>query len=222
MHSEPISAAHQFGLRAIGRQEGNEFPSNLDSNFVQSCSGQNTFLITGVDGEAIEVRGLGIYTQRNFVGFRHSVLFYPPGSTSRSSILERDFNLQVIRLRQFPVRSNLSALLISQDDILDAGSAIGLHLQGILAANDERTLICCRDTPLCRMCALQIEIGPSKRLISPKAIQFSVTASGKLADLNHMRIDYEATTCGIGERRQLNGGAVLGLHTHGKIMCQGG
>src|SRR5947207_14811487 len=72
------------------------------------------------------------------------------------------------------------------------------------------------------MCALQIEIGPSKSLISPKAMQFSVTASGQLADLNHMRIDYEATTCGIGERRQLNGGAVLGLHTHGKIMCQGG
>src|SRR5947208_4401485 len=106
MHSEPISAAHQFGLRAIGRQEGNEFPSNLDSNFVQSCSGQNTFLITGVDGEVLEVGGLGIYTQRNFVGLRHSVLFYLQGSRPRSSILERDFNLQVIRLRQFPVRSN--------------------------------------------------------------------------------------------------------------------
>src|SRR5437016_13954094 len=72
------------------------------------------------------------------------------------------------------------------------------------------------------MCALQIEIGPSKRLISPKAMQVSVTASGQLADLNHMRIDYEATTCGIGERRQLNGGAALGLHTHGTIICQGG
>src|SRR5437879_10760962 len=183
-------------------------------NFVQSCSGQNTFLIAGVDGEALEVGRLGIYTQRNFVGLRHSVLFYQQGSRPRSSILEGHFNLQLIRLRQFPVRSNLSALLISQDDILDAGGAIGLHLQGILAANDERTLIRCRDTPLCRMCALQIEIGPSKRLISPKAIQFSVTASGQLAYLNHMSVDYEATTCGIGERRQLDARAVLGLHTH--------
>src|SRR5438093_10942596 len=97
-------------------------------HFVQACSGQNTFLSTGVDGEAIEVRGLGIYTQRNFIGFRHSVLFYQQGSRPRSSILERHFNLQLVRLRQFPVRSNLSALLVSQDDILDAGGAVGLYL----------------------------------------------------------------------------------------------
>src|SRR6266576_1618589 len=191
-------------------------------NFVQSCSGQNTFLITGVDGEALEVRGLGIYTQRNLIGFRHSVLFYQQGSRPRSSILEGHFNLQLIRLRQCPVRSNLSALLVSQDDILDAGGAVGLHLQRVLAANDERTLIRGGDTPLCRMCALQIEIGPSKRLVSPKAMQFSLTASGQLADLNHRSIDYEATTCGIGERRQFNAGTVLGLHTHDKIMAQSG
>src|SRR5947199_388938 len=68
------------------------------------------------------------------------------------------------------------------------------------------------------MCALQIEIGPSKSLISPKAMQFSVTASGQLADLNHMRIDYEATTCGIGERGNvLVGGGMKAAHDPCKI-----
>src|SRR5712692_9657297 len=36
-----------------------------------------------------------------------------------------------------------------------------------------------------------------------------------------MSIDDEATTCGIGDRRQFNAGAVLGLHAYRKIVGQG-
>ena len=148
--------------------------------------------------KAVQMTGLSVRTQRNRLRRHRPVLLHLQLQRSGVRRLERQVDFNLIGTRRLPVRLQLLACRILQQDRIHAARIVGRQMNRVLAPHDQRLAIRRSQFPVLGVRVLQPERRPIVLLESPIPVQRCVDRVAEIAGAQVLRFQFQATLLHIG------------------------